>query len=271
MFFKLLKNLLIGLFFIPLFSFGQVEFLSVCDRTPQVRVAIMEKVNAIDSSIECGDADLIPLLLSEIKTLNLTGKNIISLKAGDFSGLSDLRRLTIAINENLEALPVGIFSGLYSLKYLNLEQNNIRSLVPGTFSDLSAVIHLLLNRNRIESLPAGSFTGLSSVTYLNLSRNRIRNSLVPGSFSGLSSLKELDLHWNEISSLAPGTFFQIPASLIYLSLSGNKIESLPGTFFSNLRSLELLSINENPLDEQTKLRLRTFFQRDGRSESDLYL
>ena len=196
MFLKLLRNLLIGLFFIPLFLYGQVGFVSVCDRTPQVRDTIMKKIVRIDPGIECDDEDLTPLLLSEIKILNLHGKRITSLKAGDFSGLS-------------------------ALTYLSLSYNNLSSLVPDTFSGLFALTHLDLYNNRI-------------------------GSLVPGTFSGLDSLTRLQL-------------------------DRNNIESLPDIFFSNLRSLQTLEIRSNPLDEQTKSRLRTFFQRDGRSEDNLSL
>ena len=40
--------LLLSLFFIPLVSYGQSQFLSVCDRTPEVRDAIMEKITLMD-------------------------------------------------------------------------------------------------------------------------------------------------------------------------------------------------------------------------------
>ena len=268
MFLKLLRNSLIGFFFIPLFLYGQVEFLSVCDRTPQVRDAIMEKIIKVDPSIECDDEDLTPLLLSEIETLDLDSKNITSLKAGDFSGLSVLIYLDLR-NNKIESLPVGTFSGLFALTHLHLSSNRIESLSTGNFSMLSALTHLYLHGNNLSSLVPGTFSGLSALTHLHLNRNRIE-SLVPGTFSELSALTKLDLGENQLSSLALGTFSGF--SLKTLILSNNNIELLPGAFFSpnsNLRSLRYLSIEGNLLDRITKLRLEAWFQKDGRSWKNL--
>ena len=167
MFFKLLRNLLIGLFFIPLFSFGQVEFLSVCDRTPYVRAAIMEQIIKVDPSIECNDEDLTSLILSEIKTLRIHGTGMNSLKAGDFSGLSTLTTLDLSYNK-IKSLPVGIFSRLFALTTLDLSYNKIESLSADTFSGLSALKYLDLRGNRIESLSSDPFSDLFALTHLYL-------------------------------------------------------------------------------------------------------
>ena len=79
LFLQLSKKLLIGLFFIPLLSYGQ-EFVSVCDRTPQVRKVIMRNIGYIDSSIRCWDDDLIKLILPEIGGLKLLREGITSFK-----------------------------------------------------------------------------------------------------------------------------------------------------------------------------------------------
>ena len=145
--FLIKKQLLIGLFFIPFLSYGQGNFLSVCDRTPRVRKAIMEKIAEVDPSIKCDDDDLLRPLLSEIRTLYLhyfysytrnlySGPKITSLKADDFSGLASLDHLDLSNNE-LSSLPEGIFSGLTSLKTLDLSNNKITTLPESHFFDLS--------------------------------------------------------------------------------------------------------------------------------------
>ena len=152
-----IKSKLLGLLLIPILSYGQ-EFVSVCDRTPQVKDAIMDYFHEIDDSIECGDTDLIKLMLPEIETLDLESgggwftSDIDSLKQGDFSGLSSLKRLDISSN-NLTTLPQNIFSGLSSLEYLNLSDNDLTTLPQGIFSDLHGLEWLRINHNQITTLP----------------------------------------------------------------------------------------------------------------------
>ena len=171
-----IKSKLIGLLLIPILSYGQ-EFVSVCDRTPQVRDAIMEKVGEIDDSIECSDTDLMKLMLSEIETLDLDDgglgfftPDIDSLKQGDFSGLSSLRYLELNHNE-LTSLPQGIFHSLSSLEYLNLSQNDIEALPDHIFSNLSYLQILDLRGNKLESLSEDAFYGLSSIKKILIAGN----------------------------------------------------------------------------------------------------
>ena len=250
------KILLMGLFFIPFLSYG--NFLSVCERTPQVRDAIMEKIAHLDSSIECGDDDFIALALSEIAYLDLEEQSAAtSLKAGDFSGLSSLWHLDLRENQ-ITSLPEGIFSGLSSLVNLNLSANQITSLPEGVFSGLSSLKTLNLSYNKI-SLLEGVFSSLSSLEILGLSYNQI-TSLPEGIFSGLSSLEILYLNDNQIASLSESAFSDIP-SLKKLYLEDNQITSLPGgelsslPIFSGLSLLEVLTMNNNPLNKRTKYRL----------------
>lgn len=63
-----MKKIFMSLF-IPLFSYGQGEFLSVCDRTLRVREVIMEKVAQMDPDVECSDDDVMPFFLAEINSL----------------------------------------------------------------------------------------------------------------------------------------------------------------------------------------------------------
>ena len=142
MFRKLL--LIISLFFMPFLSYGQ--FLSVCERTPQVRDIIMAKTALIDPSIECSDDDLMKLVLSEFEELIMVGQGITSLKIGDFSGLS-------------------------SLRVLSLYNNKLTTLPKGVFSELSSVTSLALSSNQLTTFPEGVFYGLSSLEIINLSNN----------------------------------------------------------------------------------------------------
>ena len=178
----------------PVFSYGQ--FVSVCDRTPQVRDAIMEKAAVIDSEIECQDDDLLELILPVIEFLDLTGKNITSLKLGDFSGLTSLHSLALTEN-NLTALPPGIFAGLVLLVFLNLDDNNLTALPPDIFSGLSSLMVLYLDDNELTALPPGIFTG-TFLRELTLQRNKL-STLPPGIFEGQAYLIAANLAGNPLS------------------------------------------------------------------------
>ena len=89
-------------------------------RTPQVRDAIVTAIPGVSNANDVTEAHL-----TAIRTLNLSGKSITSLKSGDFSGLSTLS--TLYLNDNqLTNLPEDIFSGLTSLNNLYFNQNNLK-------------------------------------------------------------------------------------------------------------------------------------------------
>ncbi|MXZ02049.1 hypothetical protein F4Y93_15920, partial [Candidatus Poribacteria bacterium] len=82
----------------------------VCDRTPQVRDAIVAVVRGINDCKDVTEAHL-----ATITRLNLRAKGISGLKKGDFDGLSALREIELSQNQ-LRTLPIEIFSGLSSLR-----------------------------------------------------------------------------------------------------------------------------------------------------------
>ena len=185
------------LFLSPFLSYGQ--FVSVCDRTPQVRDAIMEKVRQIDFKIECQDNELLRVIISEIKILNLDEKNITFLKPGDFAGLSSLGRLYLGDNR-LTSLPPGIFNGLSSLYLLYIDNNFLTSLPPGIFDGLSRLKRLYLGDNRLTSLPLYIFYDLESLEKLELDDNNFTElDHLLFYWRYLENLETLDLRKNPLS------------------------------------------------------------------------
>ena len=247
------KVKLLCVLFIPFLSYGQ-EWVSVCDRTPQVEVAIMDIVHETAPSLECSDDDLVRYILPEILALDLTSERITGLKKGDFSGLSSLHTLDLFDN-NLTSLPEGIFSGLTSLRNLYLGYNYLTSLPEGIFSGLPSLNYLSIYNNDLTSLPEGGFSSLSSLHTLDLFDNGL-TSLPEGVFSGLSSLLELSLRSNGLSSLPEGIFSGL-SSLQLLFLTSNGLTSLPEGVFSGLSSLQWLFLEKNFLDNQTRRYLKT--------------
>ena len=192
------------------------ELTPVCDRTQQVRDAIVAIVPGID---DC--RDVTSTHLSVISNLNLSNQEISALKVGDFDGLSALTSLSIGNNE-LSSLPTNIFSGLSSLTRLDLGSNKLSSLHEDIFSGLTSLNRVYLSYNNLSSLPEDIFSGLSSLQSLALGNNNL-SSLPAGIFSGLSSLD-------------------------WLTLSSNSLSELPDGIFTGLSSLRSLSLTENSID-----------------------
>ena len=151
----------------------------VCERTPQVRVALLGKAQANDPALvhcsQVGDAQLAGIA----GALDLSGQGIAALKPGDFAGLSGVTRVTLSSNA-LSALPAGVFDGLGAVRILRL-----------TFNALGA-----------GSIEDGVFEPLIGLSTLDLSGNPGSASFVPQADAG----EDLVLRAGESATLGgPGT------------------------------------------------------------------
>ena len=237
-------------------------FVSVCDRTPQVRDAIVEAVSGVSDCADVTAADLATITLIDLRhditalkeddfngltaleTLWLVGNDLSSLPADIFDDLTALETLVLW-NNGLRSLPAGIFDGLTALETLWLIGNDLSSLPDGIFDDLTALENLKLWHNGLRSLPAGIFDGLTALETLRLDFNKL-SSLPDGIFDDLTALENLKLWDNGLRSLPAGIFDDLTA-LETLVLSQNKLSSLPADIFDNLTALETLVLSQNKL------------------------
>ena len=119
----------------------------LCERTPQVRDAIVAALGATDCGT-VGSEDL-----SNIAgTLRLDNKEIASLKWDDFHGLIGLTGIWLQFNQ-LESLPEGLFAGLPGLTTLRLFGNQLSTLPDGIFAGLTGLAYLAMTNNRVSPLP----------------------------------------------------------------------------------------------------------------------
>ena len=214
-----------------------------CSRTESVRAKLVDLVkNTYPTVASCADVTA-GHLATVTGSLDLSGSSIESLKAGDFSGLTNLTTLYLSRNQ-LDALPEGVFAGLTSLEYLNLSYNQLRVLPVGLFSGLTNLTVLHLARNQLSTLPEGVFAGLTSLKDLDLWFNQLR-TLPAGVFSGLTSLQDLDLEENELQTLPAGVFSGL--RLRFLGLEGNELSTLPAGVFTNLDVTLTLDLSHNYL------------------------
>ena len=223
---------------------GTAVLSGICDRSMPVQKALLAKADK-ENCAQITNQDL-----QAVVEWDLSGQNIIQLKANDFSGLTSLQVLYLH-NNKLVNLPEGVFSDLTSLEWLDLENNQLASLPVGVFSSLTSLERLYLSWNQLTSLPEGVFSSLTSLEWLYLFGNQL-TSLPEGVFSGLTSLQMLYLHKNQLVSLPEGLFSSL-TSLEWLSLNNNELESLPVGIFSSLASLEKLFLDASFQQEKDRI------------------
>ena len=211
-----------------------------CERTPQVRDAILAKLSETNCG-NVGDDDLATVT----GTLDVNSTSITSLQSGDFSGLTALTSLRLNNNE-LSSLPDGIFADLTALTELYLSYTQLSSLPDGIFAGLGALTTLLLNNNELSSLPDGIFADLTALTDLYLSYTQL-SSLPDGIFAGLTRLEDLFLNNTQLSSLPDGIFAGL-TRLEDLFLNNTQLNSLPDGIFAGLGALTNLNLSFNPVN-----------------------
>ena len=215
--------------------------LAVCDRTSQVRDAILARLSGIDDCAEVTAYNL----RSIDGEMNLEDRGIASLKSGDFSGMNGLEFLKLSKND-LTTLPAGVFDGLSAVRELSLQTNDLTALPDGAFRGLTGPLWIKLDNNEFSAFPAEALDDLGpNLTGLYLAYNDIA-ALPAGAFEDFERLKTIDLENNDLTALPAGVFDGLGA-LEYLFLGSNDIASLPAGVFDDLGGLLKLYLTNNEL------------------------
>ncbi len=214
----------------------------ICDRTEQVRDAILEMLDHVSDCADVTAADLSGIT----GFLGFSSNEALTLKSGDFAGLDNLNTLFLDGNQ-LSALPEDVFAGLGSLEELWLSSNQLSELPEDVFAGLGSLEELWLSSNQLSELPEDVFAGLGNLKMLRLSDNEL-TALPEDVFDGLESLESLFLgvasYGNQLSEL-PEDVFDGLSNLQRLRLSDNELTALPEDVFDGLDSLEELRLFRN--------------------------
>ena len=234
---RLLLAILLAVATLP----AQAQTVDICDRTAQVRDAILEALDADDCAAVESDG------LASVENLNLNEKQLTALQAGDFDGLTGLQNLSF-INNQLTALPAGVFDGLTSLRTLDLQTNQLTALPDGVFDGLTSLQYLTFNTNQLTTLPDGVFDGLTSLQELWFYGNLLAD-LPAGVFDSLTNLRTLNLFNNQLTALPDGVFDNLTSlQELYLTrTTADQLTTLPDGVFDNLTSLQTLTLGGNRL------------------------
>ena len=188
------------------------DVLPVCDRTPEVRDAIVGLVPEVS---DCSDVTE-EHLKSITGVLSLARQSISTLQSGDFHGLT-------------------------ALNGLNLHDNWLTSLPTGLFRDLNAASWVRLSQNRLTEVDENAFSGLQNLGALNLDSNNLKT--IPSElFAAHTILHTITLDNNELTTITAGAFDDL-VNIHTLRLDRNKMTGLPAGLFHDLRALRNLQLD----------------------------
>ena len=146
----------------------------VCDRTEEVKDAI---VAAVAGVTDC--ADVTEAHLAAITSLDLANTGVTALQSGDFDGLTSMTTLRLQQNTVAE-LPVDLFDELTSVETINLRDNSLTELPEEVFDGLTKLGRVLLHGNQLTELPEEIFDG-TALKLITLQDNHV-NRVTVGSF-----------------------------------------------------------------------------------------
>lgn len=176
--------------------------------------------------VESIDADAFNMIqFVDLDTLEILNTTIVILVNGVFNGLKNLKTFVMDILK-VNAFPPQLLHPLFNLKTLTLQncQNNQLIQMRDLFDSIISV-HLLN----------------VTIQYCNLS-----DSITFHTFINLYNVRELRLKNDQIQQMRLDSFSIPLKSLLYLSLEGNQLTSIPPLFHKKHRPNLKVNLTNNP-------------------------
>uniref|UniRef100_A0A673A603 Leucine rich repeat containing G protein-coupled receptor 5 n=1 Tax=Sphaeramia orbicularis TaxID=375764 RepID=A0A673A603_9TELE len=196
-----------------------------------------------------------PVNISNTNSVRLAGNDLSFIPRGAFSGLYNLKVLMLQ-NNQLRSVPDEAFNNLHNLQSLRLDANHISSVPSGCFSGLRSLRHLWLDDNSLTEVPVAALNELPALQAMTLALNHI--SHVPDhAFSKLGRLVVLYVHKNTnyylLLDLNYNSLVEFPMAIRSLShlkelgFHSNNIQSIPEHAFTGNPSLITIFFYDNPI------------------------
>lgn len=174
--------------------------------------------------------------LQLLTSLNLASNKLTNNCLEVISQLTTVRDLKLGKNLLYGRMEKNYFANLINLEILDLHGNNISSL-PDGIDKLVRLRMLNLNENALEDLPFESLSKLP-LTELQARKNKLSGTLIGPSVRSFPQLQILDVAANQIRQIVDGAQPLSLPSLHQLTLSMNRIISLPDmTSWTNLLTI----------------------------------
>ena len=209
-----------------------------------------------------GDGAIAAMFGADLETLLLNGNGIGHVENGAFSGLTNLRRLTLAANR-LWSMDGGLMDGLpASLQALDLSRNLVEVVPAHALSGLENLRNLSLARNRIRFIHAAAFGAsyasddVGECVYRKTNNSSSEDRLTTeaaaassrvlgdGGWSERTSLQKVDLSYNLLKTVP--CWGAAADSLQNIILDGNPVRRLRSGSFRSLPRLRDLSVAAMP-------------------------
>uniref|UniRef100_UPI00398E8A02 transforming growth factor beta activator LRRC32-like n=1 Tax=Pristiophorus japonicus TaxID=55135 RepID=UPI00398E8A02 len=267
-FLDLSNNVLVNISHGFLNKFSSLQYLNLSGNCFQnFRIEDDDELNFL-SSLDLSDNELSNIsvgednqkLLHSLRYLYLQNNSIQLLPSRLFKVLPKIEKVNLANNNvkicNVENKTMGYdgqihkshnknhcvsFSGIPTLKYLNLDGNNITQLAPYAFYQ-TPLTYLDLSRNKYLEVSDQALIGLErTLQYLSLRWNLIQTSKV--NLTCLNHLRNLDLSYNQLDFLPYGIGC---APLHVLDIRGNNFHVLQDVIIRNVsQTLKTLYLSGN--------------------------
>ena len=213
-------------------------------------------VNAEDRGNQFGGLQVIDLRRNSLRSLPIGFRKLRRLRALNLSNnqlhmddlavimeIESLSDLKLA-NNHLQGSLTRDIGHLHALEVLDVRGNGLTDL-PGSLAELSSLKFLNVDENQLTSLPWQSLSRLPLLRDLTATSNKLTGTLIPSSVSALHTLQFLNVASNALDRLSEeDTDF---ANLRTLSVGSNRITRLPD--MSSWHELLNLSAEDNDIQE----------------------
>lgn len=254
---KLRGGFIFALLFALSFTIDSVRADGICDRSLEVRVALLRDVisrrveKGQDSFLRCEEVSAEDL--TQVESVFLFDRSIEHLQVDDFAGLENLRYLDLGANR-IRDLPTGIFRDLVSLEYLDLSENNLSDL-GDELVPLSQLTHLYLYENQITSLKSQVFASLTRLEVMLIGGNRL-TALPPDLLVSHPEIRELSFSQNYIRSLSDNQF-AFTLKLRRLELDHNHLSEFPSRELVKLPYLKGINLIGNRFSQEKQSEIKS--------------
>ncbi|XP_023949100.1 chaoptin [Bicyclus anynana] len=211
--------------------------------------------------------------LKKLKTLDLHGNRLATLKRNQFKGLRDTEVLDLSYNNItkldgshigdltklgwcnashnlLPDIPRGMFARNTVIKVVHLDNNKIKKLDMNSFRGMRFLRRLYLQDNQISEVGTGTFSAVTRIGTVDLARNKIKK-VDYQMFQAVKYAELINLAENEITFIDKQAFTDLYLAVV--NISHNELSRIESGAFQNCNNMTLLDLSHNKLKEINRL------------------